>query len=105
MVLRKVIRYYPEIEIMEVNTDVDHMHLLVSIPPKIAISKVVNLIKSNTGKAMRRRFPFLKYVYFGRGGIWSAGYFVSTVGLDEETIRKYIAYQGKEDLGQTKFEL
>jgi putative transposase len=40
------------------------------------------------------------FTYYGRGGIWSAGYFVSTVGLDEETIRNYVRYQDQEDLGQ-----
>ena len=104
MVLRKIVRYYPEIEIIEVNTDADHMHLLVSIPPKMAISQVVNLIKSNTGRAMRKKYEFLKYVYFGRGGIWSTGYFVSTVGINEEVIRRYVRSQEEEETGQAKLE-
>ena len=103
-IIRKVTRYYPEVRIIEINTDVDHMHLLMSIPPKMAVSEVVNLIKSNTGKAMRDKYEFLKYVYYGRGGIWSNGYFVSTVGVDERIIKKYIEHQGREDCGQAQLE-
>lgn len=98
-------KHKPEITIEEVNTDKDHMHVLVSIPPKYPVSHVVNLLKSNTGRKMREKFKFLDKVYWGSEGIWSIGYFVSTVGINEETIRKYIEYQGAEDSGQAKLEL
>ena len=104
---RKVLqisRFHPEISIVEVNTDVDHLHVMVSIPPKMPVSDVVRLVKSNTGKAMRKRFPFLDKVYWGSEGIWSIGYFVSTVGISEAVIRRYIEYQGKEDSGQAELE-
>ena len=94
----------PEIEIIEVNMDVDHVHILLSIPPKFSVSEVVEMVKAKTGLAMRRKFPFLDKVYWGTGGIWSIGYFVSTVGITEETIRKYVQMQGKEDSGQAKLE-
>jgi len=94
----------PEIEIIEVNTDVDHVHILLSIPPKFSVSEVVKILKAKTGLGMRRKFPFLDKVYWGVGGIWSIGYFVSTVGIAEETIRKYVEMQGKEDSGQAKLE-
>ena len=98
-------KHKPEITIEEVNTDEDHMHALVSIPPKYPVSYVVNLLKSNTGRKMRGKFKFLDKVYWGSEGIWSIGYFVSTVGINEETIRKYIEYQWEEDSGQAKLEL
>ena len=94
----------PEIEIIEVNTDVDHVHILLSIPPKFSVSEIVKIVKAKTGLAMRRKFTFLDKVYWGTGGIWSIGYFVSTVGITEETIRKYVQMQGKEDSGQAKLE-
>jgi putative transposase len=94
----------PEIEIIEVNTDIDHVHILLSIPPKFSVSEVVKLLKAKTGLGMRRKFPFLNKVYRGVGGIWSIGYFVSTVGIAEETIKKYVQMQGKEDSGQAKLE-
>ncbi len=51
------------------------------------------------------KFPFLDKVYWGVEGIWSIGYFVSTVGINESVIRKYIEMQGKEDRGQAQLEL
>jgi len=97
-------RQMPEIEIIEVNTNMDHMHMLLSIPPKMSISEVVKEVKAKTGLYMRRKFPFLDKVYWGQGGIWSRGYFVSTDGIDEATIKKYIEMQGKEDSGQALLE-
>ena len=96
---------YPEIEYVQRNIQPDHVHLVLSFPPKYSIAKIVQIIKSNTGKAMWEKFDFLRKRYYGRGGIWSAGYFVSTVGLDEKLIEKYVRYQEKEDLGQAKLEL
>ena len=60
----------PEIEIVEVNTDVDHIHILLSIPPKLSVSEVVKLIKAKTGLRMREKFPFSDKVYWGQPGIW-----------------------------------
>ena len=97
-------KQYPEIEVIEVNTDVDHIHILASLPPKFSVSEVVKIIKAKTGLYMRKKFSFLDKVYWGVGGIWSVGYFVSTVGITEETIRKYIEMQGKEDSGQALLE-
>lgn len=102
-IVKGISKVYPEIEIKEINTDLNHMHVLVSIPPKYAVSKVVNLIKSNTGRRMREKFKFLDKLYVRQEGIWSVGYFVSTVGINEAIIRCYIERQGEEDRGQTKF--
>ena len=86
------------------NTDEDHIHILIIIPPKYAISDIVRLLKSNSSRAMKRKFPFLKNMYeHDNIGMWSAGYFVSTVGVNKYTIERYIQQQGKEDKGQTKF--
>jgi len=105
---RKVLqikKFYPEIDIIKVSTNIDHMHIMISIPPKMPVSSVVRLLKTNTGNAMRKRFPFLDKVYWGVEGIWSIGYFVSTVGISEEIIQKYIELQAREDSGQAKLEL
>ena len=98
----EVRKFYPEIEYLERNIQLDHVHLVISFPPKLSISQVVQIIKSNTGKALKDKFDFLKQRYYGRGGIWSIGYFVSTVGLNEEMIMQYVKYQEKEDFGQAK---
>ena len=98
----EVRKYYPEIEYIERNIQPDHIHIIVSFPPKYSIAKVVNVIKSNTSKGLYEKFKFLQERYFGRVGIWSIGYFVSTVGLDEATIKRYVQHQEKEDLGQAE---
>ena len=69
------------------------------------VGEVVGVIKSNTSKGLKQKFPFLKEVYWGTDGVWSDGYFVSTVGINEKIIRKYIEQQGEEDSGQAELEL
>ena len=103
--LDEIRKSYPEIEYVERNIQPDHVHVVVSFPPKYSIAQVVQIMKQNTGKALKDKFEFLRKRYYGKGGIWSAGYFVSTVGLDEDTIRRYVRYQEREDLGQAKLEL
>lgn len=103
--LLEIRQHYPEIETIEVNHDRDHVHLLLSIPPKMSVSESVGIIKANTGKALREKFAFLEKVYYGISGIWSDGYFVSTVGVNEKTIANYVRLQGQEDSGQAKLEL
>ncbi|MDR1123094.1 MAG: IS200/IS605 family transposase [Elusimicrobiota bacterium] len=102
--LRRIRSHYPEIEIENCNHDMDHVHMVVSIPPKMSVSDVVRIIKCNTGKAMKEKYGYLQRLYWGTDGIWSEGYMVSTVGVNEEMIKLYVEEQGKEDLGQTLFE-
>jgi putative transposase len=77
----------------------------MSIPPTTAVGKVIGIVKQNTSREMKQKFPYLKEVYWGREAIWSEGYFVSTVGVDEAVIQAYIENQGKKDAGQMKFEI
>ena len=106
VLVRAINRRHPEIEIYEVNTDQDHIHILASVAPKMAICEVVRILKCNTAREMYKRFPFLTNVYHdGDAGIWSDGYFMSNVGVNEEIISKYIENQGKEDSGQAQLEL
>jgi putative transposase len=95
-------KYYPEIDFERISSDKDHLHILASIPPKMSIGSVVRLIKTNTSRGIKQKFPFLKNVYWGTDGIWSEGYFISTTGINEEIIRKYIEAQQKEDVGQSE---
>lgn len=104
-VMRRVCINYPDIVLIEANTDEDHIHLLVSIPPKMSVSKAVNLLKTNSARVMRQRFPVIQTLYDRHIGVWSDGYFVSTVGVNEEQIRKYIEHQGEEDSAGTRIEL
>lgn len=102
--LDEIRKHHPEIEYIEKKIQADHVHLLVSFPPKYSVAQVVQILKQNTGGALKGKFDFLKDRYHAAGGIWSVGYFVSTVGLDETMIRNYVCYQEKEDLGQAKLE-
>jgi len=103
--LENVCKRYPQIQVLELNHDKDHVHIFISIPPSMSVGSVVRTIKCNTGRLMRRKFAFLKEVYWGSDGIWSDGYFVTTAGIDEDTIKRYIQHQGQEDSGQAKLEL
>ncbi len=69
------------------------------------VGKVVGLIKQNTSRELKQKFPFIKQVYWNKVAVWSEGYFVSTVGINESTIQKYIENQGKRDAGQAELEL
>lgn len=65
------------------------------------VGKVVGLIKTNTARGIKQQFPHLKQIYWGNDGIWSDGYFVSTIGVDADVIKRYIHQQGTEDTAQT----
>ena len=99
--LFEINEHYPKIYIKTINHDKDHIHMLISIPPQTSVGSVIRIIKTNTSRKLKEQFPFLKDVYWGTDGIWSEGYFVSTIGINEEIIRKYIENQGGEDAGQT----
>jgi putative transposase len=98
-------KWYPDIVYLERNIQLDHIHLLISIPPRISVSEVVRILKLSTSTALKQRFKFLHKLYPYKEGIWSAGYFVSTVGVNERIIRSYIRMQTKEDGGQAKLAL
>ena len=74
------------------------------IPPKYAVSKTVEAIKKNTSRVLSRKFTFLQKVYWDKKGIWGKGYFVSTVGINEEVIRRYVKSQAEEETGQAQLE-
>jgi len=71
----------------------------------MTVGKAVGLIKQNTARGLKQKFPFLREVYWGTEAIWSEGYFASTVGVTDKVIKAYIENQGKKDTGQTMFEI
>jgi putative transposase len=83
-------------EILEGHLMVDHIHMLISIPPKHAISTVIGFIKGKSAIHIARTYIGQRKNFTGQN-FWARGYFVSTVGMDEETIREYIKKQDKED--------
>ena len=84
------------IEIIEGHMMSDHIHLLLSIPPKYSISQVMGYLKGKSAMMIFERHANLKYK-FGNRHFWAEGYYVSTVGLNTATIQKYIREQEKED--------
>ena len=96
---REIIRElcaWKKVEILEGNVQVDHIHLLLSIPPKYSIPQVVEFLKGKSAIKMFDRYPQLKKRYWGRH-FWAKGYCVSTVGLDEEQITQYVRWQMEKD--------
>ena len=97
--LRNLEGLEPDIEVVKVNVQADHIHMVIVIPPRFAVAQVVSFIKTQSAKLLKAKFPFLKKLYLTEG-IWSTGYCVSSVGLDEKGILHYVEYQEKEDKGQ-----
>ena len=102
--LEEVRKWYPDWEYVAIGMEVDHVHVHMVIPPRYAVSWVVGTIKQNTSRALSEKFAFLKRVYWDEDGIWTKGYFVSTVGINEGIIRRYVEMQGQEDAGQAELE-
>ena len=92
------------VEILEGHLMPDHIHMLVSIPPKISVSGFMGYLKGKSSLLMFDRHANLKYKY-GNRKFWAEGYYVSTVGLNEATIRKYIREQENADIAQDKLSL
>ena len=97
--LYKLQRSHPDWYYHEINTDEDHVHMMIEIPPKYSVSKVVQEMKVYSSRWLREKFKFINRIYEGKEGIWSVGYFGSTVGLNEKQIRRYIERQGGKDKG------
>ena len=89
------------IAIVEGHMMPDHVHLLLSIPPKHSISEIMGYLKGKSAMMIFNKHANLKYK-FGNKHFWSTGYYVSTVGLNEATIAKYIREQEKMDQIETK---
>ena len=89
------------VEIIEGHMMPDHVHLLVEIPPRISVSSFMGYLKGKSSLMIFEKNPNLKYK-FGNRNFWATGYYVSTVGLNEATIRKYIREQEHEDVMEDK---
>lgn len=102
--LQEIIRTlckYKGVEIIEGHMMPDHVHLLLSIPPKTSVSSFMGYLKGKSALMMFDKHANLKYK-FGNRHFWAEGYYVSTVGLNKSTIRKYIQDQEKADIALDK---
>ena len=77
----------------------DHVHMLIQVPPKYSVAQVIGYMKGKSAIYVARKYGE-RQKYFSGQHMWARGYFVSTVGLDEEVIQKYIREQEKDDLRQ-----
>ena len=84
------------VEVLELNVLVDHIHLVVSIPPKYSVSAIMGYLKGKLSIRLFQKYERLGKGYWGQH-LWSRGYCVSTVGLDEDKIRKYVKWQEKKE--------
>jgi len=82
----KIIRSLPGCEIIEYNIQIDHIYMVIIIPPKYKVSEVINRIKAQTASHLRKKFSWLSKEYWKENIVWSPGYFVSIQGILE---RKY----------------
>ena len=80
------------VDILEGHVSKDHVHLVLSIPPKYAVSDVIGTIKGRVAIRIFKHMPEMRKKYWGRK-FWSRGYFVSTIGVDEAIIRQYVQKQ------------
>jgi putative transposase len=95
----------PGCEIVKYSIQTNHIHMVMIIPPKYAVSTVVGKIKGMTSSELRRKFGWMKLRYSRYNVVWSPGYFVSTIGVERERILKYVEYQQRQDSGQAKLEI
>jgi len=84
-------------EILEMNVQVDHIHLVVSLPPKISVSSFMGILKGKLAIKLFKSYPVLKKRPYWGNHFWARGYFVSTIGIDEEIIKKYVKYQEEQE--------
>jgi len=85
-----------KVEVLELNVQPDHVHVIVSIPPKYAVSSFMGYLKGKLAIRLFDRYEKLGRRYWGRH-LWSRGYWLSTIGLDEDKIRKYVNWQAKRE--------
>ena len=104
-ILPKILKEMPGVEIVEQNIQAEHIHTVMIVPPKYSISEVIGRIKGRSASELRKKFKWLEKVYWKENVVWSPGYFVSTIGLNEQEIIKYVRWQERQDSGQAKLDL
>lgn len=87
---------YPTLHVAKVNTADDHVHLILEVAPCVSVAAMVQKLKAHSSSNLRKSFKFIREMDDG-SGIWSVGYFCSTIGLNEQMIERYIANQDKRD--------
>ncbi len=89
-------------EIKELNVREDHVHVVVLIPPKVSVSAYVGTVKGKTAIRIFQKYPIMKPKLYWGNHFWARGYFVNTVGVDEDLVRRYVKYQEAEEKREEK---
>jgi len=95
---------YKKVEIIEANACPDHIHMLVSIPPKLSVSSFMGYLKGKSSLMIFDRHANLKYKY-GNRHFWCRGYYVDTVGRNKKAIEQYIRKQLQEDIAEDQLSI
>ena len=82
------------------SVQIDHVHIVCSIPPKLSVSNYVGIVKGKSAIKIFEKKRYLKEKPFWGNHFWARGYFVSTVGIDEEKIKRYVKYQEQQERDQ-----
>ena len=88
---------WKKVEVCELNVQKDHVHAVLEIAPKYSVSEIMGTIKGKSAISMFQKFREMRKKQYWGNHFWSRGYCVSTVGLDEKTIRKYVKYQEEQE--------
>ena len=80
-------------EVIELNVQEDHIHLIIMVPPKVSISELLGTLKGRTAIRVFKKFPHLKNKPYWGNHFWAPGYCVDTIGLDAQMIKKYVKFQ------------
>jgi len=102
-IIRKLCEY-KGVEIIEAEACPDHIHMLVSIPPKLSVSQFMGYLKGKSSLQIFDRHANLKYKY-GNRNFWCRGYYVDTVGRNKKAIEKYIRNQLQEDIAEDQINM
>ena len=95
---------WKEVEIEEMSVQTDHVHMVVSIPPRLSVSDFMGVLKGKTAIRIFKSHPNLKKKPYWGNHFWARGYFLNTVGINEEMIRRYVKYQEEEEERKVKRE-
>jgi len=93
----KMLCEWKNCEIQEMSVQVDHIHIDVSIPPKVCVSDLMGVLKGKLAIKLFKSYPKKKQKPYWGNHFWARGYFVSTIGIDEDMIRQYVKYQENEE--------
>lgn len=96
---------YAGCEVVELNVQADHVHLVVMIPPKVSVSELLGRLKGQTSIKLFQQFRGLKKKPYWGNHFWAKGYCVDTLGMDADMIRKYVRYQEAKEREMEQLEL